>query len=293
MSASGACSGGAFAINVAGAPEGLRVIGVTATRNGLETARSPGALVLIDRTPPAAPTLLLSAAARALALHPQRQRPRRTPMSRCSMVRWRFVPRARRQRPLELHRRPRPPEHVDRDRHRRRRQRQRGVGADPDRPESAGDAVPRGLHRQRSFEQRRHHHGRSDPHRRHLSMATWSRSMTPMRIWAPRAACSSGTFSIDHRGHRRGPSRDQCQRDTQWRGDRAQRRRIRADRPHAAGGTDTGAACAVRRPEFRGQRPRRGGRGSRRGAGAGTFCSTLADGNGQWSCAGDLAARPR
>ena len=59
LGASGSCNGGTFAINVAGAPEGLRVIGVTATRNGLETARSPGAFVLIDRTAPAAPTLLL------------------------------------------------------------------------------------------------------------------------------------------------------------------------------------------------------------------------------------------
>ncbi|NCT66325.1 MAG: hypothetical protein GXC76_01640 [Rhodanobacteraceae bacterium] len=59
LGASGSCNGGTFAINVAGAPEGLRVIGVTATRNGLETARSPGAFVLIDRTAPAAPTLVL------------------------------------------------------------------------------------------------------------------------------------------------------------------------------------------------------------------------------------------
>lgn len=58
---SAACSGGAFAVDVAGLPEGLRVIGVAAVRNGTETARSPGAFVLIDRTAPAAPTLALPA----------------------------------------------------------------------------------------------------------------------------------------------------------------------------------------------------------------------------------------
>jgi|GEM_PF-1333400 len=57
MDASGTCSGGAFSIAVAGAREGLRVIAVSATRAGLETARSPGAFVLVDRTPPAAPVI--------------------------------------------------------------------------------------------------------------------------------------------------------------------------------------------------------------------------------------------
>ncbi|WP_300618857.1 Ig-like domain-containing protein, partial [Dokdonella sp.] len=60
MNASGTCSGGVFSIDVAGAPEGLRIVGVSATRAGLETSRSPGAFVLIDRTPPAAPTLALA-----------------------------------------------------------------------------------------------------------------------------------------------------------------------------------------------------------------------------------------
>ncbi len=60
MNASGTCTGGAFSIDVAGVPEGLRVVGVSATRAGLETSHSPGAFVLIDRTPPAAPTLVFS-----------------------------------------------------------------------------------------------------------------------------------------------------------------------------------------------------------------------------------------
>jgi hypothetical protein len=62
MDASGRCSGGAFSIDVAGAREGLRIVAVTATRAGLETTRSPGAFVLVDRTPPPAPTLQLRAA---------------------------------------------------------------------------------------------------------------------------------------------------------------------------------------------------------------------------------------
>lgn len=66
MNASGRCSGGAFSIDVAGAREGLRIVAVTATRAGLETTRSPGAFVLVDRTPPPAPTLLLRAAGASL-----------------------------------------------------------------------------------------------------------------------------------------------------------------------------------------------------------------------------------
>lgn len=57
MGASGTCSGSAFSIPVSGVREGLRVVAVTATRGGLETARSPGAFVLVDRTPPPAPTI--------------------------------------------------------------------------------------------------------------------------------------------------------------------------------------------------------------------------------------------
>ena len=74
MNASGTCAGAVFSIDVAAAPEGLRIVGVSATRAGLETSPSPGAFVLIDRTPPAAPTLALSGLPPARAHRQRRSR---------------------------------------------------------------------------------------------------------------------------------------------------------------------------------------------------------------------------